>query len=68
MKNLTVDLVLKILEKEQARKNGGYCQRGTVGFLLEVDLEYPSELWKKHTQHEKSNVRERNDNVKSAYS
>ena len=51
MKNLTVDLVLKILEKEQARKNGGYCQRGTVGFLLEVDLEYPSELWKKHNDY-----------------
>ena len=60
MKNLTVDSVIKMLEKEQARKNGGYCpparsqgrdQKGTVGFLLEVDLEYPRKLWRQHNDY-----------------
>ena len=50
MKNLTVDFVIKILEKEQARqqKQGRHSPHG---FVFEADLEYPSELWKKHNDY-----------------
>ena len=49
-KNLTVDFVIKILEKEQARqqKQG---KHSPLGFVFEVDLKYPSELWKKHNDY-----------------
>ena len=49
-KNLTVDFVIKILGKEQARqqKQG---KHSPLGFVFEVDLKYPSELWKKHNDY-----------------
>ena len=53
MKNLTVDTVIKILEKEQARKNGGHfrSRNPPTGYVFEVDLEYPRKLWRRHNDY-----------------
>ena len=71
MKNLTVDAVIKILEKEQARKQrdqqqGGFggMQSPHPGYVFEVDLEYPSELWKKHNDYPLAPERLNIDGVK----
>lgn len=40
-KDLTVDSVIDLLEKRKTNK----------GYIFEVDLDYPSELWDKHNDY-----------------
>ena len=47
MKDITKDKVMDILEKA----NHSMSNRGRKGYIFEVDLEYPSNLWESHNDY-----------------
>ena len=47
MSNLSKEKVLDILEKSSSSMN----DMGKTGYIFEVDLEYPKELWKSHNDY-----------------
>ena len=53
LNNLTIDNTIKLLEKKDTK----------IGYIFEVDLEYPKKLWKSHNDYPLAPEKIKVDNV-----